>query len=1110
MSSRHLTRLILCLTLLFVTVLTSTPLGKTLAQTPKPTTVTIPGTIQSKLGCDKDWAPDCDKTALKYDDKADLWYATFKVPAGAYEYKVALNGSWTENYGLNAKKDGPNIPLKLDQDTDVTFIYDHKTHWVTDSVNTPIITLPGTLQSKLGCPGDWQPECLVTWMEDPAGKGVYTFTTKALPAGKYEVKVAINRSWTLNYGKDGAKDGANIPFTVFADNAEVYFEYDSSSHVLKVSSAGAPKGDLSMQQAYWVSRDTIIWKFDGMSPDLTYGLNYAAEGGLKPGTDSIGGGSSLKLTYSGTDIPKDVLDKFPFLSGAVLKLDAADIDKVPDLLKGQIAVSAVGKDGKLLNATGLQIPGVLDDLYTYNGDLGVTFKDGVPTIRVWAPTARSVGFNLFDDKGSTTTPMTVDPKTGVWSITGTKDWNGKYYLFEVEVYVPSTGKIEKNLVTDPYSFSLSIDSYRSQIVDLNDPSLMPPGWNDVKKPALASPDDIVIYELHVRDFSMSDQTVPENLRGTYKAFTVADSNGMKHLKALAQAGLTHVHLLPVFDIASIEEYANRRQEPDQKALAALPPDSDQQQALIQPQRDSDGFNWGYDPYHYTTPEGSYSTNPDGSTRLLEFREMVQALNQSGLRVIMDVVYNHTSAAGMDKKSVLDRIVPGYYYRLNGDGQIETSTCCQNTATEHAMMEKLMVDSIHTWATAYKIDGFRFDLMGHHMVSNIVNVRKMLDALTVSNDGVDGKAVYLYGEGWDFGEVAKNAHGKNATQINMAGTGVGTFNDRLRDGTRGGGPFNPVQQQGFITGLFTDPNKADNGDDPKGKLLMYEDWIKIGLAGNLKAYKLVNAKGQEVTGDQIDYNGSPAGYTDSPQENIVYISAHDNEVLFDAIQAKAPATATIEDRIRMQNLGNSIVMFSQGVPFFHAGDDILRSKSGDKNSYNSGDWFNRLDFSYQTNNWGVGLPPAGDNKDVWPVWQPLLADPKLKPTPDQIKGANAYFQELLQIRKSSPLFRLQTAADVEQRLKFYNVGPDSVPGMIVMAISDSGSTTLDSKYSMIVVIFNATPTAQTFTDPAFKDLKFMLHPVQAASSDPVTRTSAFSADKGFTVPGRTAAVFVVMR
>jgi pullulanase len=268
---------------------------------------------------------------------------------------------------------------------------------------------------------------------------------------------------------------------------------------------------------------------------------------------------------------------------------------------------------------------------------------------------------------------------------------------------------------------------------------MPGGWQTLDKPPLSAPEDIVLYELHIRDFSWYDEDVTPDYQGRYLAFTETESAGMQHLQALADAGLTHVHLLPSFDITTIPEWRHEQVEFDTELLASFPPDSDQQQAIIQADDDQDGFNWGYDPYHYSVPEGSYATNPDGPARILEYRAMVQALNEAGLRVVADVVYNHTSAAGQNPRSVLDRIVPGYYHRLNANGALETSTCCANTATEHNMMQKLMLDSLVTWATVYKIDGFRFDLMGHHMLEDMIAARDTLQGLTLAGDGVDGDA-----------------------------------------------------------------------------------------------------------------------------------------------------------------------------------------------------------------------------------------------------------------------------------------------------------------------------------------------------------------------------------
>jgi pullulanase-type alpha-1,6-glucosidase len=728
--------------------------------------------------------------------------------------------------------------------------------------------------------------------------------------------------------------------------------------------------------------------------------------------------------------------------------------------------------------------------------------------------------HLFDDADPATTPVTGpmawDAATGTWSVSGDGSWKGKYYLYEVEVYVPSTGAVEPNLVTDPYSLSLAMNSTRSQVVDLTDPALAPAGWEALAKPPLDAPEDISVYEIHVRDFSINDPSVPDELKGTYKAFTLPNTNGMDHLQALADAGLTHLHLLPAFDIATIDEDKASWQQPDPMALATYPPDSDEQQGAVAATADLDGFNWGYDPFHYTTPEGSYATDPDGATRIVEFREMVQSLNNGGLRVVMDVVYNHTHASGQSERSVLDRIVPGYYHRLDDTGAVATSTCCANTATEHAMMERLMVDSLVTWARDYKVDGFRFDLMGHHSLANMLEVRAALDALTVADDGVDGSSIYLYGEGWNFGEVADNARFVQATQLNMGGTGIGTFNDRLRDAVRGGGSFDSgtslIANQGFINGLVYDPNAvALPPSVAEAEMLLSADQIRVGLAGNLAAYELEAADGTVRRGDQIDYLGSPAGYTQDPQEDITYISAHDNQTLYDINAYKAPLATGMMERVRIQNLGLSTVLLGQGVPFIHAGSDLLRSKSFDRDSFNSGDWFNTLDFTYQANNFGVGLPVASANQDNWPIMQPLLADPGLKPQMDDIVLSASIFQDFLQIRYSSPLFRLVSAQDVQDRVRFHNTGPGQVPGLIVMSLSDTVEPDLDPDHESVVVLFNANDEPQTFAGGGaspFAGLHLNLHPVQAASIDPVVRTATFDKATGtFVIPGRTTAVFV---
>jgi pullulanase-type alpha-1,6-glucosidase len=1086
------------------------------AQDSAPTLVTLPGTIQSVLGCPGDWQPDCEATALAFDETDQKWIGVFTLPAGTYEYKVAINGTWDENYGAGGERNGANIILILEQETRVKFIYDPVTHWITDGVNAIIANVPGSFQSEIGCPGDWQPDCLRSLLQDPDGDGVYEFRTAALPAGVYEAKVAINESWGLNYGADGRRDGANILFSVAEDNSEVLVTYNTADNQISITvggQAGPAAGNLLFAQAHWVSADTIAWAVARI-PGAEYRLYFSAEGALELTNEGITGGDYITLRADRGGLSAEQIARFPHLADyTALKISSDDLARVPDILRGQIAIQSTYNRGIVQDATGIQFPGVLDDVFAYDGDLGIVWDGDTPSLHVWAPTAQNVSLLLFDDsttEESEILPMNFDAETGVWSIDGAPNWKGRYYLYEVTVYMPSERAVVTNRVTDPYSVSLAMNSTRSQIVDLTEIAAL---WDEMAvKPALAAPEDIVLYELHVRDFSIFDQTVPAEHRGTFLAFTHSDSDGMRHLSALAQAGLTHIHLLPVFDIATVNEDASQRQEPDYELLLSLPPDSDQQQAIIEPLRELDGFNWGYDPYHYTVPEGSYATDPDGIIRLLEFRQMVEALNSAGLRVVMDVVYNHTNSAGNSDRSVLDRIVPGYYHRLNNQGRVETSTCCPNTATEHRMMEKLMIDSLVTWATVYRVDGFRFDLMGHHMVDNMLRVREALDALTLEEHGVDGSQIYVYGEGWNFGEVADNARGVNATQINLAGTGIGTFNDRLRDAVRGGSPFGGLQEQGFSSGLFNQPNGITPGteEEQRARLLAFSDQIRVGLAGNLRDYAFVSASGELVTGADIDYNGQPAGYTLDPQEHIVYVSAHDNETLFDAIQMKAPPDAPMALRVRMHNLAMSITALSQGVPFFHAGDDMLRSKSVDRDSYNSGDWFNRLDFTYTWNNWGAGLPPADKNQERYGVVAPLLANPDLRPTRADILNGVDHLREMLAIRSSSPLFRLRTAQDVIDRLTFHNTGADQIPGVIIMALDDTIGENIDPTYAFAVVVFNATPETRSITVDALAGIPLGLHQVQVTSYDPVVREANFDIPSGtFTVPAYTTAVFVTV-
>lgn len=1075
----------------------------------QPALVTVAGSLQSELGCPGDWQPACSASFLNYDAEDTVWQGVFNLPAGSWEYKAALNGTWNENYGLNATRGGGNIPLNLPAPTDVKFYFERGTNWITSNKNAVIASLPGSFQSELGCSGDWQPSCLRSWLQDPDGDSLYTFATSALPAGNYEFKVAHDEDWAENYGAGGVQNGANIPLTVPNDGDLVVFTYDPVTHGVEIGGE-LPKGNIAEARAYWLAPGTFAWAIPDGS-DVA--LHYSADAGLALGADGLtGADATIPLTRDGI-VDGAIAEKFRHLAGLpVYTLDPAHLGLVPQILKTQFVLAATDSEGNPVDATGIQHPGVLDELYTYGGELGVSWNGKTPTIRLWAPTARSVKLHLFDDSNdaspaSAVIPMTEDAATGTWSTVGEAGWNRKYYLYEIEVFARYSGQVETFYVTDPYSLGLSIDSKRTQIVNLDDADLKPSRWDRLRKPPLRAPEDIAIYELHVRDFSIHDDTVPAAIQGTFGAFALPSTDGTKHLRGLSRAGLSHVHLLPAFDCATIAE--DRSTHADPGDLSGFAPDSAEQQAAIEPIRDQDGFNWCYDPFHFTAPEGSYSTDPDGPARIREFRAMVAGLSGIGLRTVMDVVYNHTSGSQDGEKSVLDKVVPGYYHRQNDAGFIETSSCCANTATEHNMMEKLMLDSLKTWATAYKVDGFRFDLMGHHTKANIEKARDMLKALTVEADGVDGSTIYLYGEGWNFGEVANDARFEQATQANMGmGTGVGSFNDRMRDAARGGGPFDSgadhVRRQGFINGLYTDPNALNSGSEGElAELLQLTDWIRLGLAGTMAEYQFMDRFGNLVRGKDIDYFGNPgAGYTSDPQEIINYAAAHDNETLFDISQYKLPLATSMDDRIRVINLANSIIALSQGVPFFHAGQDIARSKSLDRNSYNSGDWFNFVDWSYNDTGWGRGLPPFGDNQANWPEQSALLGNPALGDIDrHDIRRAAMHLREMLRIRNSSPLFRLQTGQEVMERVEFHNTGPDQVPGLVVMSLR--GTEDIE-----IVVLFNASPSAQSFVLDTGEDSAFELHPVQESSHDAVVRQAGYDAgEHTFYVPARTTAVFV---
>ncbi len=864
-------------------------------------------------------------------------------------------------------------------------------------------------------------------------------------------------------------------------------------------------------RAFWLDAGTVQWP--GAPAGARYALYASATAALRvaPGATIVGADRRVALPPDTQPLPAVVAARFRWIgAGARLALPPAARPALDTLLRGQLVLVREDSAGRVVDATRLQLPGALDARYA--GAAAVPDLGAIPTAQrggggerttfaLWAPTARSVAVCLYDGAEGASTgvaPLHRDQATGVWRGAVDGGGHGRPYLYLVEVYVPGAGVV-RNRVTDPYSRGLTADSRRSVALDLDRPDTKPAGWDAAPRPpALPAQTDLVVYELHVRDFSANDTTVRAPWRGKYLAFTEPASDGVRHLRLLGAAGVTDVHLLPVFDFASVPEVGCV--VPDVPRAA---PDAETQQAAVDALRGRDCFNWGYDPFHYAAPEGSYATRPDDAAgRAREMRAMVQALHAAGLRVGMDLVYNHTVASGQDPRSVLDRVVPGYYHRLEADGTVARSTCCENTATEHAMMAKLMVESAAAWARDYRVDSFRFDLMGHQP-------RAAMERLQAAADRAAGRRVPLIGEGWNFGEVADGRRFVQASQLSLGGSGIGTFSDRARDALRGGGCCDGgaalVTSRGLLSGLADAATAAADS----ALLRRLADLARVGLAGTLRDYEMTGADGARRPLARFDYAGQPAGYAAEPGEVVNYVENHDNQTLADVLALRLPRDLPAAERARASVLGVAFVALSQGVAYLHAGGEILRSKSLDRNSFDSGDWFNRIDWTYRDNGFGSGLPPRHADEADWPWMRPALADPRLAPSPADIRWARDASLDLLRIRRSSTLFRLRTAADVRQRLAFRNVGPAADPAVFVGHLD--GADYPGAAFREVLYLVNAAGAARTVTLPEEAGKAYVLHPVHRAAdaADRRAREARVDAASGrFAVPGRTAVVFVV--
>jgi pullulanase len=518
----------------------------------------------------------------------------------------------------------------------------------------------------------------------------------------------------------------------------------------------------------------------------------------------------------------------------------------------------------------------------YNGaDLGLTYSAIQSTFKIWSPPAQKAELLIYKNGLTDTASQIISMKkssNGTWIATLPGNQKGKFYAFRVNI-----GKKWSNAVPDPYAKAVGVNGRRGMIVDMKETN--PANWDKDKSPLFNSPTDAIIYELHIRDASMSANSGIKN-KGKFLGLAETGtkneeglSTGLDHLKEL---GVTHIHLLPFFDFYTINET----------------------------KLDSPQYNWGYEPLNYNAPEGSYSTDPyNGAVRIKEFKQLVKAFHENGLGVVMDVVYNHTM---LTENSYFNQLVPGYYYRQTANGKFSNATACGNeTASERSMMRKFMLESLKYWVQEYHLDGFRFDLMGVHDIATMNSISKELHK--IKSD------ILLYGEGWTAGACplpdSLRAVKANAAKLDR----IAVFSDDIRDGIKGSVFKN--DDRGFVSG-------------------------KSGMKESIKFGIVASCSHPQVDYSKVNYSKAP--YAAEPYNTITYAECHDNHSLWDKLAVSA-VDATEPQRKEMHKLALAIVLTSQGISFLHAGTEFLRSKQGNDNSYNSGDRINAIDWSLKSKN-----------------------------------------------------------------------------------------------------------------------------------------------------------------
>lgn len=583
----------------------------------------------------------------------------------------------------------------------------------------------------------------------------------------------------------------------------------------------------------------------------------------------------------------------------------------------------------------------------YKGDdLGLTYAPEKSTFKIWAPTAQAAKINLYE-VGAGGSPVKTQnleyDRDGVWKVDFKEDLNNKFYTFQVNIKGNWSAE-----VADPYVKAVGVNGNRGMVIDLK--ATNPDGWDEDKRPDLKNPTDAIIYELHVRDLSSDSNSGIKNT-GKFLGLTElgtksveGEATGLDHIKDL---GITHIHLLPSFDYKSIDETIENNPK----------------------------YNWGYDPQNFNAPEGSYATDPyDGKVRIREFKQMVKTLHENGIRVVMDVVYNHTFQT---KESLFEQLVPGYYFRKKADGTFSNASGTGNeTASERAMFRKYMVESVKYWVNEYHVDGFRFDLMAIHDIETMNEISAALHQIDPS--------IIIYGEGWTSGDSplpdSLRALKKNVAQLNN----IAAFSDDMRDAIKGH--------------VFTQTAKAFISGLPG-----LEESIKFGI--------VASTKHPQVNYDSINYSKAP--WAGEPFQTITYVDCHDNHTLWDRLGISAPE-ASEANRIKMQKLAGAIVLTSQGISFLHAGVEMLRTKQGEENSFESPDAINKLDWSRKAK-----------YKDVF-----------------------NYYKGLVTLRKNHPAFRMMKTEDITKNLRFLEFKhPNNIVGYTI-----SNNANGDS-WKTIFVLFN---------------------------------------------------------